>query len=262
MAVPAYVPPAPIRPRSVWYWIGGLLIVAGIVGGIALMVAGVVSVSRTVDDFARFRVPPGELPEGGVRQELTFDRSGTYTIYYEWDSEIDGLGVDSPEDIPPDIRFVLIGADGVELPLQDAGTTASFSVSGRAGESIGKVTVPSAGTYVAEVESASASEPYVIAVGKGVLARLAAYVGGGIAVGFIGVAAGIVAIVVTAVKRSRRKREQQRAALAAAQTAGTTPWYGTPTPSPYGAPAPYGTPPPAGPGGSPGPWAPPPPPPG
>ena len=82
---PAVAAPAKIKPGRIWYWIGALLIAAGVVGAISLIIAGIVGMSRTVDDFARF-----EAPVQG--QTLDFAKSGTYTIYYEHESEIDLVG--------------------------------------------------------------------------------------------------------------------------------------------------------------------------
>lgn len=262
MSNPVVAPPAKIRPRALWYWIGALLIIGGIVGGIAMIVAGVVSTSRTVDKFARFVAPT----EG---QTLNFSQSGTFTIYYEWDSEVDGTLYRSPQEVPSGLRISFIDKDGQALPVSSGGSSVTFSVSGRSGQSVGKVTIPQAGVYVAIVQTDQASDQFVIALGKGVLGKLLSYLGGGLAVGFIGFVSGLVILIVTGVKRGRRKRERQGAQLQAAQqgTYASKP-YASPYPTVPGTDMPTGTgwpqaptqpaPPPAPGGGG---WAPPPPPP-
>jgi hypothetical protein len=277
---PAVAAPAKIKPGRIWYWIGALLIAAGVVGAISLIIAGIVGMSRTVDDFARF-----EAPVQG--QTLDFAKSGTYTIYYEHESEIDGVEISSPEDIPGDLDIQVTTEDGTPVPVSGAGTSVSFSVSGKAGEAVNKVTIPAPGTYImnvsadslrtepCDVESGDTQDCFAIAIGKGVLGRLFAYLGAAGIVGFLGFVAGLVIIIVTAVKRSRRRKERRLADQEAARqsawaaepvTAGAPGWPpAAPAPGLLPAPAPGPTvapptgplPPPAEGGGG---WAPPPPP--
>jgi hypothetical protein len=258
--------PNKIKPGKGWYWFGALAIVAGGVGAIALFIAGVVSTSRTVDDFARFVAPAEDIP-------LNFLRDGEYTIYCESESTVDGRPISVDPRVCGTVDLALVGPEGGEVVIRSDNTSFSFSTSGRVGESIAKVRIPSSGTYLMSADSA---EPVAIAVGRGQLGRLALFIGGGIAAGLAGLAIGLTVIIVTAVKRGRRKRER-RAATAVPAGYPPSPYapsepspYAPPEPSPY-APPPGATPPPAG-GGSPPPpppkpgsggggWAPPPPPP-
>jgi hypothetical protein len=50
---------AKIKPGKGWYWLGGILIAVGIVGGLALGIAGVLNLKNTIDDFGRFKVADG-----------------------------------------------------------------------------------------------------------------------------------------------------------------------------------------------------------
>jgi hypothetical protein len=266
--------PAKIKPRALWYWIGAFFIVAGIVGSITMFVTGIVSTSRTVDNFARFVAPT----DG---QTLNFSQSGTFTVYYEWNSKVDGERYRSPEEVPG-ISVQLVGPSGDTIDMQSASNTVSFSASGRSGQSIGKVTIPSAGAYVAIVK-ADTSEPFVLAFGKGVLGKLFAYIGAAFAIGALGFVTGLVTLIVTGVKRSKRKRERRAADQAAQQAAYAASYspaayaptsYGAPAPGYAPPPQPFGAPPAAPPAPAPlpepappppdptgGGWAPPPPPP-
>src|SRR5215218_5858103 len=102
-------PPAPgakLKPSGAWYWVGGLLIFAGIAAAIGIIVAGVLSVWDTVAKFARFVAPT----EG---TSLTFEKSGTYTVYYEHNSKVSGERIESPDsdDFKDSIDFKLLDAD-------------------------------------------------------------------------------------------------------------------------------------------------------
>jgi uncharacterized membrane protein YdcZ (DUF606 family) len=222
--------PAKIKPRALWYWIGAFFIVAGIVGSITMIVAGVLSTSHTVDNFARFVAPT----DG---QTLNFSQSGTFTIYYESNSKVDGQRYRSP-DVVPGMSVQLIGPSGDTIDMQSASNTVSFSTSGRSGQSIGKVDIPSAGAYVAIVK-ADTTEPFVLAVGKGVLGKLFAYIGAAFAIGALGFVTGLVTLIVTGVKRSKRKRERRAAEQAAQQSAYAAGYSASAyAPTSYGAPAP------------------------
>ena len=217
----------------------------GVVGAIVIWVIGVKNVSDTVDNFARYRAPGARV--------LTFNSPGTFTIYYE--------GSDNRDDVPG-LDITVVDASGNEVPIQTGDIPdVSFSVNGHAGVAVAKVKIPAAGKYTIDVESSDASGDFNVAVGKGVLGKLAQYILAGIGVGFVGVVLGVVTLIVTGVKRGRRKREAA-AALAPAGQWGMAPapapmaWNSppvSPPTAPLGAPPPWTTPP--------GPATPPPPPP-
>ncbi len=222
--------PPPIRPRKVWYVVGVLLIVAGIVGGVGLFIGGLVSTSRTVDGFGRFVAP--------ASKSLKFQRSGTYTIFYEYLGEVCGepsgcVKIDAPETPPASLTIRLTDAAGRSVAVDRSGDTdRTFSFGGRAGTSVASVDIPAAGEYVIEV--GGGTDRYGIAVGRGVLGTLVRWILGGIAAGVVGVLVGVVLLIVTGVRRGRRRREASA---------------GRPAPSPYvpGPVVPYGAPAPASP---------------
>ena len=54
-SVPAEPPDAPkIKPGKVWYWIGGLLVAVGVIGGLVLALAGFLNLKNAIEDFGRF----------------------------------------------------------------------------------------------------------------------------------------------------------------------------------------------------------------
>src|SRR5207244_707906 len=70
-AVPLVAPPARIRPGRIWYLVALLVFL----GGVAWLVAGLLSLSSHIDSFPR--VP---IPAGG---QISLDHSGGYVVYYE-----------------------------------------------------------------------------------------------------------------------------------------------------------------------------------
>ena len=70
-AVPLAAPRAKIRPGRIWYLVGLLVLL----GGVAWLVVGMVSVFSHVNSFARVAVPAGG--------QVSLDHSGGYVIYYE-----------------------------------------------------------------------------------------------------------------------------------------------------------------------------------
>jgi hypothetical protein len=260
----------------VWFVIGALLVAAGVAAGITLLTVGIVSTSRTVDNFGRFAAPGSAT--------LEFKKPGTYTIYYEYESEVCPVGgsgrscetISASHDKPRNLAIAVTDASGQKLPLRSVDNEISFSVNGKAGEAVNRVVIPVAGSYQISADAAT-SDTFAIAVGHGVFGHLVAFVLGAIGAAVVLAGLGIATLIVTGVKRGRRKRERRRAAegyggyggygsggygsgryrpygpSGGYGVPGTPPSYGTPSPSPspggWGQPAPSGE--------SSGPWGPP-----
>jgi len=213
------VVPTKIRPSAAWYWIGGVLIAAGIIGALVILGIWAARASDAVDNFARMKIVPGADQQG---QGFNFARAGTYTLYYEYRSEVDGEKIRNPEHDPPRQLQVTVrdDANGTEVPVRSYDKDFAFSVNDKLGPAFARVDIPAPGTYTLGVTSDAAS-PFVIAIGKGVLQSIWPWwLLGAIAAFLVGVGLGLAAIITTAVKRGRRKREQRRA-LAAASGYGT-----------------------------------------
>jgi hypothetical protein len=215
IAPPAPPPPAPpeqgpIKPGKRWYWIGGLLIAAGIAAAIALLAVWAVRTSDTVDKFARVRVPPE-----GATTGLDFKKAGTYTIYYEWRSEVDGQRIDNGDHTPPSqLAIEVTGPDGKVQQTASEDEDITFSFNDKVGRAVQKVDIPAPGSYVMKVSS-NATDPFAIAVGKGVIRTIVPFALIGLGSFLLGLALGLTAIIVTAVKRGRRKRERRATEQAA-----------------------------------------------
>jgi hypothetical protein len=278
MSFPPPTPPQPppssksIKPGKGWYWLGGLLIAGGIIGAIALGVAGVVRFISALDDFGRFAVV-----DGAGSATVKFDKSGKYSIYYESKSKVcrdlnasaggncakESISADS--DPPGDlVAGISISNDQGSLSVEPSDTSIDYDFGDYAGKEVATVQVDQPGSYTMTVTT-ERTEPFTVALGKGAVSSVLPWLAGAGLVFLAGLALGLVTVIVTAVKRGRRKRAQ--AAAASAYPAMPPPPVAAPVPVGVGA-APPGAAPPAGapvppgpvPGPTPSPFAPPPPP--
>jgi hypothetical protein len=243
---------AKIRPSAAWYWIGGVLIALGVIGFFVVLSIWFLRASDAVDKFARVIVPPE-----GAQADLQFKKGGEYTLYYEYRSEVDGQRVNnSDHDTPSELAVTITDPNGANIPVRPYTNDFSVSVNDKLGPAFGKMNIPAPGTYTMKITS-TASAPFVVAIGKGVLQSVWPWwILGALAVFVIGVGLGLFSIISTAVKRGRRKRDlrrgQQRALGAplpayagAAAAAGSGPGWSTPPPPPgWGSPGSGAYPPP------------------
>ena len=200
---------AKLKPSGIWFLIGSLLIAVGIAGFITLLVVGLQRTSKAVDNFARFVVP-----KEGTVAKIRVDQPGTYTLYYEFQSKVDGVTYKAAQDVPADLKIVAKTDAGDELPVTPASNEVNFSFSGTAGHSVSSVRIPARGSFSVQVPGGNANAPYVVSMGKGVLGRLAGYVLGGLAIGAIGGLGGLATLIVTGLRRRNNRRAQLAAAAA------------------------------------------------
>jgi hypothetical protein len=280
----AITPPA-VKPGKLWYWLGALSVLTGLVVGGILIANSISTLSKTVDSFGRVRVP------GGESCKLVFDKPGRYTIYYEFQTKIpqrddacnDTGGtelINASTSSPLGLDVTLKSVDEPEnAPLKTVPSTSgdvSISLNGHSGKAIREVQIDRPGDYIIEVSGGSANtttaEPYVLAVGRGAIVSVASRIVSALAIAGLGGLLGLILLLVTGSKR--RKHRQLLATQVQAGYAGTpTSPYGSPPQAPWaGAPVPpapwSGTgqtytppspPPPPAPGSTPPPPPPPPP---
>lgn len=219
-------------PRRAGIWIGVILMVIGVVGGLTLVLLGAKSLNDTVNGFQRI-----DLRQGGT---VSFTKIGRYDAYFE------RPGVRRRRDIPP-IRVLLSGPGGGLTLNSDIGrsnTTEHYSFGHHEGVRLTKFNVTTVGRY--RVSVAVAGEPTTglpgqLAFGKGSIAPgLIGIAGGVLGGGFIALI-GFVTLIATLVRRGRYRRRMAQGAFGA----------------PYGGGYPAGpTWPPSGPGSPAGPWPP------
>ena len=170
------------------YWIGGFVIVAGVLGAVLWGVLSFLSIGDRVDDFARAPVP------GSARVHL---EARKYIVYVE------GPGVG--EDFSPPVQFQVVDSDGDGvLPIAGYGGSLTYSMSGHSGRAAGTVTPSRAGTYVLRTATSDPGGGYGVALGESIGGRIVRTILGAFAIGGLGIAAGVGLIVTTGLRRRRR----------------------------------------------------------
>ncbi len=202
-----------VKPGTFWYWLGGLLMLSSILGGGLIIVNALQTMTKTVDSFGRIKVP------GGEGCKLVFGKPGRYTIYYEYQTNLPRRAADCTETgeneeinasakKPFGLEISLVDTDGTEIPtsLSTAGD-AGISMNGHIGNALREVTIDRPGGYKLKVGGVTEqSEPFVLAVGRGGIVRVAPYLLGGIALAGIGSLFGIVIMAITGSRRRKIRR--------------------------------------------------------
>lgn len=173
-------PPAEIRPKARWFWIGGGVIVLGVVAAIAMFVLGFVAIANTVDDFERVS------PDGGG---ASIDSAGEYVIYYE--------GRDSAADV------IVTSPNGEVIPLSFYTGGLNYGFNGRSGEALYTFDAPTSGVYRVETNGD-------IAIGKSIAGDLVRTILLPFVIGGVTFLVGLIIIIVTAVRRSGSKKRAAR----------------------------------------------------
>lgn len=180
--------PARIRPGAGWFVFGGILMAVAVIGSIGIMAVSAVNVFSKVDDFERVGVP-GQGPV-----EIT--STGSYTIYHEFRGADDVRSPSSVDDLE------LVSPSGATVPLQRYDGTISYATGNREGVALRSFRAEETGTYQLSSESLTGT----LAVGEGLGSGLVAAVVFGIVFGLAFFVAGLVIIIVTAVRRGKSKR--------------------------------------------------------
>jgi hypothetical protein len=212
-------------------WLGVLLIVAGIGGAIATLIAQQAAYEGTVENLER------ALP--GYRTELVFEETGTFTLYYEYAGEfttrLDGSEQDitlAAPDTPPEFDVRLLDQNGEEVRLREDVPDVSYDASGFKGIAYRQVSIDDVGRFTLEIVPDAGSSAFALAVGKGTVSEPSAVLPA--VIGLVGLGLGLLVILISA---SRRKRAMQMAARSAVLV--PPPGYAVPTAPPtFAVPAP------------------------
>ena len=182
------------RPAAGWYAAAALVAVA------ALGAAGAFVYHRVTVMTARLIhvVVPGEA-------ELSLDEPGSYTIFHEYRSVINGKVYYANR--LSGLRVTLRAPDGGRVALKSPSATSRYSISNRAGVSVFAFEAAEPGTYrlAASYEDGRRTPQTVLAIGTGfvrdiimtVVATLTIMFGG------VGIAIAVAAITYRARKRAR-----------------------------------------------------------
>jgi len=185
-----------IRPGIVWYVIAGLINVICIV----LFVLFLIGAIKCATDSIITRVTaPGTA-------SIEIDKAGKYTIYFEYDSVLDGK-VYHNSDIS-DMLFTLTNkTTGEQINLNSSLANTSYSINERSGQGIFDFNVKEPGEYILEtVYDTGAGENAVLAVGRPFVFQMVMQIFLSIGSLFCAVVVPVVIFVITILKRSNNKR--------------------------------------------------------
>lgn len=185
-----------IRPGIVWYVIAGLVNVICIV----LFVLFLLGAIKCATDSIITRVTaPGTA-------SIEIDKAGKYTIYFEYDSVLDGK-VYHTSDIS-DILFTLTNkSTGEQIDLNSSLANTSYSINGRSGQSIFDFDVSEPGEYILEtIYDTGTGENAVLAVGRPFVYQMVMQMFLSIGSLFCSIVVPVVIFVITIIKRSNNKK--------------------------------------------------------
>lgn len=190
------------RSPGRWLYLLSLIIFsAGVLTAIVLAVLSVRHFTNLTHSFIRVVVP------GTTTIQLA--ESGTYTIFYEYESNVNGQSFSTSRTPPPIEVSIKSAESGAPVTVRTSGTTSSYSIGSRSGISVLSFKIERPGAYqIASNYSAGATgQSVVLAIGHGFARDLV----GGIATifGSVGIFCGVtfVAIVLTLVVFFLRQRK-------------------------------------------------------
>lgn len=167
---------ADIRPKARWFWVGGGIMLLGVIAAILFGVLGFVGIANKVDDFAR--VSPGT-------DTVRIDSTGEYVIYAENGSRFASVEILSPDGEPVATSRYLTGLE--------------YDFNGQSGQAVSTFDADDTGRYTFTTDTD-------IAVGGSIAGDLVRTILIPFLVAGIGLLLGLVVIIVTAVKRSGSKK--------------------------------------------------------
>ncbi len=164
--MPLHAAPPPAASSRRRSWLGPLLIVAGLLGGTATYLAQQVNYRKRIDNLER--------AVSGYTTTLTFEKPGTFSLYYEhagtFDASFDGqeeqITIESSEDLP-DFSAALKDDEGGAIELDRDVPALAYDVSGFKGREFAQATIDQPGDYTLEVVPASATDEFALAIGIG-----------------------------------------------------------------------------------------------
>ncbi|HXP02852.1 MAG TPA: hypothetical protein VN808_01950 [Stellaceae bacterium] len=141
---------------------------------------------------------------------LTLHEAGTYTIFHEADSVVDGKLYSAPNIAGLSVS-VTAEANGQAIAVVEPGFSSSYSIGGHSGKSVLAFDIAKPGRYrLGAAYSGGRTEPQtVLAVSRGFLGRLIGAIFGAIGSVFAGFIAALVLVLTTYFRRRKMLRAAQ-----------------------------------------------------
>ena len=178
------------------YVLGALCLVAGMAVAGWLVWSEIVSLQSA---FTRFVVPG--------TAELTLDKIGTYTIFHEAESVVDGQ-VYSAQNIAGLTVSVTSEADGKQIPVSVPIASSTYTVGGHSGKSVLAFSIAQPGRYrlTAGYAAGHSGPQTVLAISQGFVWGLVCTILGTLGATFVGFGAALALILTTYFRRRRIQR--------------------------------------------------------
>ncbi|MCW5748324.1 MAG: hypothetical protein KIT36_19205 [Alphaproteobacteria bacterium] len=180
-------------PSRGWYVVAAVVLVAAVVAAVWLAVARVGGMQGGLTQI----VVPGSA-------DLELTRPGTYTIFHERTSQVDGR-IFSSSDISGLRVAVRSVANGRAIAVRRPTGSTSYNFSGRSGQSVLAFDIDAPGTYrlTAGYDDGRTRPQAVLAVGTGFVSGLLATIALSFGIALAGVAVAMVIFIVVLLKRRR-----------------------------------------------------------
>lgn len=175
------------------YFLAPLVFLAGLALAGWFVWSGVTDLQNA---FARVVVPGATV--------LTLDKPGTYTIFHESESVVDGK-IYAASDIAGLQVAVTGAADGKTIPVDAPSVSSEYSAGGHSGRSLLEFDIVTPGKYkLSATYSSGRSEPQtVLAISSGFAGRLVRTILGALAAAFLGFGIALALILTTYFRRRR-----------------------------------------------------------
>jgi hypothetical protein len=178
----------------IWFVVAGVIVVASFAGAAFFLMPALADIDARM---MRVVVPGDSL--------LVFDQPGSYVIFHEKRSVVDGRYYES--DSVNGLQLGLTsGATGARVKLVEPSTTTNYTIGNRSGVSIYAFTLEQAGRYRLSASLAGGNSKAVLAIGQGLLGDMMRLIFGAIAIVAGGFAAAGAIVLAVVWQRSRAKR--------------------------------------------------------
>ncbi|HXM17529.1 MAG TPA: hypothetical protein VN934_01820 [Candidatus Tumulicola sp.] len=180
------------QSSAIWYVIAFLILAAGVTWATIGFVGDIKYAQSQA--LTRFVMP--------ASQDLKLTKSGGYTLYYEYQSDLNGEMFNTGEET--DIQCSVTSPSGSKIAVQASGMSSSYSIGSRSGKALAAFSIDAPGTYALACAHANGSGPrVVVAVGQAFTASLLVGIFRDITILIVSFLLSAIIIVVTLVRRAR-----------------------------------------------------------
>jgi hypothetical protein len=187
----------PLKPSRWYYGLAVLVFVVGAVFFVRILYKNLSSLTDTLIQV----IVPGE-------KEITLSDVGKYTIFYEYQSVVDGK-IYVTGDLAG-LQCALTSKEtGANIELSRPTMSSTYAVGGRAGKSVLAFSIDQPGNYrfSAWYSEGQKGQEIVLAIGSGFTKKLTGTIFNGIAIFFGTIAISSAIVVITAIKREKAKKQ-------------------------------------------------------